>query len=123
MRRVRAHAVVGRSRAAHRRRYAAYMASPQWRGLRCDWVKREEQRTGQPVRCAVCGSEEWDDLHHMTYSRMGNEQHGDLVALCRAHHDELHAAYDAGRWRGMDYGTVMRRLLRLLQEQHRETTA
>jgi 5-methylcytosine-specific restriction endonuclease McrA len=116
MRRVRAHAVVGKSRVRHRGRYAAYMESGKWHRRRRDWEAHEEFVTGAPVRCAVCGTADWSDLHHLTYDRLGDERHEDLVALCRECHEELHRAYDAGRWRGMSYESVMRRLLRLAQE-------
>lgn len=118
MRRVRAHAVVGQRRARRRRQYSGYMASTAWHRRRRDWIAHEEFTTGGPVRCAVCGSEEWSDLHHMSYDRLGDELHEDLVALCRDDHDRLHRAYDAGRWRGVGYEVVMRRLLRKAQEQH-----
>ena len=118
MRRVRAGAVVGRQRARRRGQYAEYMASAAGHMRRRRWVEDEEQRTGKPVCCAVCGSEEWDDLHHLTYDRMGRERHGDMVAMCRPHHEQVHRAYPAGRWRSLGYEAVMRRLLRLAREEH-----
>lgn len=114
MRRPRAHAVVGRQRAAHRARYARYMASGRWFARRDRWVAEETDTAGAVV-CAVCG-DPWDDLHHMTYARMGSERHDDLVPLCREHHDALHRAYEAGKWRGMQYEGVMRRLLEMMQK-------
>ena len=110
--------MVGQQRARRRRQYAEYMASAAWHMRRRRWVEEEEQHTGKPVCCAVCASEEWDDLHHLTYDRMGQERHGDMVALCRPHHDQVHQAYDAGRWRSIGYEAVMRRLLRLTREEH-----
>ena len=118
MRRVRAHAVVGKRRARRRSQYAQYMDSAAWRIRRSNWIAHEEYVTGKPVCCAVCADEEWDDLHHLSYDRLGDERHEDLVALCRVHHDELHRAYDAGRWRHIGYEIVMRRLLRLACEKH-----
>lgn len=35
------------------------------------------------------------DLHHLDYARLGAEGYGDLIAVCRAHHDRIHAAWDA----------------------------
>ncbi|PCC39122.1 hypothetical protein CIK66_10570 [Brachybacterium alimentarium] len=122
MRRVRAHAVVGQKRARRRSQYASYMASAAWRIRRENWVAHQEYVTGQPVCCAVCGSQEWDDLHHLSYDRMGQERHEDLVALCRPHHEEMHRAYDAGRWRNIGYEAVMRRLLRLACEKYERRT-
>ena len=95
MRRVRAHAVVGQKRARRRSQYASYMASAAWRIRRENWIAHQEYVTGQPVCCEVCGEEDWDDLHHLTYDRMGEERHEDLVALCRPHHEGMHRAYDA----------------------------
>jgi len=92
------------------------MASAAWRIRRHNWIAHEEFTTGRPVRCAVCGTEDWEDLHHLTYDRLGDERHDDLVAVCRRHHDELHRAYEAGRWRGVGYEAVMRRLLKLARE-------
>lgn len=122
MRRVRAHAVVGQKRARRRSQYASYMASAAWRIRRENWIAHQEYVTGQPVSCAVCGDEDWDDLHHLTYDRMGEELHEDLVALCRPHHEGMHRAYDAGRWRNIGYEAVMRRLLRLACEKHERRT-
>ena len=110
--------MVGRQRARRRGQYAEYMASAAWHARRRRWVEDEEQRTGKPVRCVVCGSEEWDDLHHLTYDRLEHERHGDMVAMCRPHHEQVHRAYDAGRWRSLGYEAVMRRLLRLAREEH-----
>ena len=42
----------------------------------------------------VCGRPEVD-LHHLDYARLGGEEYGDLIAVCRAHHDRIHAAWDA----------------------------
>lgn len=116
MRRVRAHAVVSQKRARRRSQYSEYMASAAWRVRRQEWIAREEAVSGGPVVCAVCGTEEWDDLHHLTYDRMGHELHADMVALCRRDHDYMHRAYDAGRWRHIGYEAVMRRLLKLARE-------
>ena len=104
MRRVRAHAVVGQQRARRRRQYAEYMSSVAWHIRRRRWVEDEEQRTGKPVGCAVCGSKDWEDLHHLTYDRMEpGAARRIMVALCRPHHEQLHRAYDAGRWGHLGY--------------------
>lgn len=95
------------------------MQSPLWWERRARWIEEEQNRSGGRVRCAVCQGP-WADLHHMSYERMGRERHSDLVALCRTDHDWVHAAYDAGRWRGMDYETVMRRLLAVARQKRGE---
>lgn len=94
------------------------MQSPLWWERRARWIEEEQNRSGA-VRCAVCQGA-WSDLHHMSYERMGRERHSDLVALCRTDHDWVHGAYDAGRWRGMDYEVVMRRLLGVARQQRGE---
>jgi len=94
---------MSRARFEHRARYRAYMASPAWWDRRRAWYLEELGRSGR-VECAVCACE-WtlvDDLHHVTYERLGEESHEDLMALCREHHELLHVAWDASRaWRKM----------------------
>lgn len=109
--------MVGRQRAHRRTQYAEYMASGRWHARRRRWIEQEQERSGAEVCCAVCGGE-FEDLHHLTYDRLGGERHEDMVALCRVHHDQVHRAYDQGRWRGIGYEAVMRRLLRLACEEY-----
>lgn len=86
----------------------AYMTSPAWWARRRRWQAEEEARTGQPVTCAVT-REPWDpdrdDMHHITYARLGHEAHDDLVPLTRAAHERLH--------RLIDTKPALRRLLKL----------
>ena len=42
----------------------------------------------------VCG-EPNVDLHHLDYAGLGAEAYGDLIPVCRVHHDRIHAAWDA----------------------------
>lgn len=86
-------------RVAAGRRYAAWLASPQWRRRRSAWAREERRRHGGIV-CAVCGrpwSESSGDLHHLDYSRIGGERHEDLMAMCRRCHESVHRAIDASR--------------------------
>jgi len=86
-----------------RRRYAAYIASHDWLTRRQRWYDKHLHRTGSPPTCAVC-SRTWrlreDDLHHASYARLGHEAHGDLLSMCREHHQALHDIWDADpAWR------------------------
>lgn len=50
----------------------------------------DEAAAGGEVACAVCGRAELLQLHHHDYTRMGAERHGDLVAMCKADHEQFH---------------------------------
>lgn len=79
-------------------RRLAYMSSPAWWERRRRWQADEETRTGLPVVCAITGrlwDPDRDDLHHVTYARLGHEAHDDLIALTRAAHERLHRLVDA----------------------------
>jgi len=71
--------------------YTAYIASPAWVSQKERWRARHPRRR----RCAACGDRRYD-LHHRTYCRLGREQlgwavfGGDLMPLCRRHHESLH---------------------------------
>lgn len=67
---------------------------------RGQWLREEQSRTGRPARCAVCGTVDSLELHHLDYERLRCETHEDLVALCAVHHAYLHRVLDASRqWR------------------------
>jgi hypothetical protein len=66
----------------------AYLRSRHWREVRRSY----ERHPTAPHRCAVCGAHRYE-LHHRTYERLGAEDMGDLLALCRSHHEQLHRAY------------------------------
>lgn len=91
-------------RELHRQKYATYMASTEWRSRRDRWHADELNHTAAvEVLCRGCGRV-WvltrDDLHHVDYSRLGDEQHEDLWALCRSCHDRLHELIESSRsWR------------------------
>ncbi len=82
-------------REAHRAFYASYMRSPAWWQRRHRWVEEESVllQSGQSINCAGCG-EPWrlsrDDLHHVSYDRLGAEHHDDLWPMCRHCHTALH---------------------------------
>ena len=76
------------------------MRSAAWAATRRVWLATEQERTGHPVVCAVCGANTELELHHLDYDRLGREHHEDLVPLCAGHHEHLHNVLDASReWR------------------------
>ena len=98
-------------------RYRKYMKSRAWFDRRERWFEDEQQQRAVVV-CAVGGSR-WtlaDDLHHVTYERLGQENHDDLVALCRFHHEQLHQIWDASRaWRRLPRDTAAHGIIALLR--------
>ena len=61
--------------------YHVYMASREWR------LKRKEVIAEHHNICQRCGSGPIQNVHHLTYERLGNEETEDLVGLCRACHE------------------------------------
>lgn len=93
----------GRDR--HRAFYARYIVSAAWFRRRDEWAVAEAARVApSPVLCrGGCGTV-WnvtrDDLHHLDYSRLGNEAHEDLWAMCRSCHNALHRLIESTKsWR------------------------
>lgn len=64
--------------------YEAYLQSEQWQSLRVQVL------TNAGYRCQVCNNPDGLDVHHRTYERAGNEQLGDLIALCDRCHTMFH---------------------------------
>ena len=65
--------------------YLEYLRSPSWKR------RALEAKRAANHRCQVCGKRSsWLDVHHLTYERLGQEWASDLVAVCRACHDEIH---------------------------------
>jgi len=76
------------------RQYERYMASPEWRAKKAAYWSSLEER-----RCQVVDCPEASDLHvhHHTYVRLANELLTDLVGVCLAHHEEIHAIHRANK--------------------------
>jgi 5-methylcytosine-specific restriction endonuclease McrA len=65
-------------------RYTAYLATPQWEARRRLVLQRAAGICeGCRIRAAV-------QVHHLTYSHVGNELLFQLVALCTACHEKAH---------------------------------
>ena len=71
------------------RDYNDYVHRDHWKQLR-----QECEEYHGSSDCSVCGQKSEtgprNDLHHLTYRRMGNERPEDLVFLCRYHHSEVY---------------------------------
>lgn len=92
-----------RGRALYRDRYRQYMASSTWFRRREQWYESEVAAFGTVMCKGKCGRE-WTpntgDLHHVTYDRLGNEEHHDLWPLCRECHALIHQIIESSRsWR------------------------
>lgn len=67
--------------------YRAYILSAHWQEV------REGALTRFGHRCALCNGSRELNVHHRTYERLGYEQPGDVVVLCRF----CHAWYHMGK--------------------------
>jgi 5-methylcytosine-specific restriction endonuclease McrA len=67
-------------------RYERYLATAHWRRVRRLVLARDGHR------CRQCGCSHGLNVHHRTYAHMGHEEEhlGDLVTLCRRHHNQQH---------------------------------
>lgn len=89
--------------------YKDYIASKQWS------LKRQQYFNKFGKRCQACGTARGPiHVHHMDYSRFGNEWLSDLCGLCVICHREVTAIYRKNRRRGlrtvtMEYVIVKRR--------------
>jgi len=65
--------------------YARYLRTKHWKKVRAKAAKRAGGR------CAVCGvAVSRPQVHHRHYKRLWRERPGDLVVLCRTHHETHH---------------------------------
>ena len=68
--------------------YKQYLASREWR------VKRKEVIEDRGGICERCASRPIQNVHHLTYKRVGQEHTNDLMGLCRPCHEYLAAVRD-----------------------------
>lgn len=64
--------------------YKEYLHTKHWKLLKSKIYKKYK------YNCAYCKTNHDIDLHHKTYERVGNENIGDLVYLCRLCHKAVH---------------------------------
>lgn len=65
--------------------YKQYLQSPEWRAKRDLVFKRSGGL------CEGCGTAKATEAHHRTYQHFGNEFLFELLALCHACHERIHA--------------------------------
>lgn len=71
--------------------YHEYLKSSHWRNF------KKRYFASHPRLCAVCGSSEKIELHHVSYERLGNEREdSDVKPLCRPCHEVTHLLVDTG---------------------------
>lgn len=68
--------------------YQEYLNSPEWQEVRLVALKRSGNK------CQICGSKHNLDVHHNSYTNLGNEHKHleDLIVLCAEHHLLYHDA-------------------------------
>ena len=70
--------------------YKSYIVSKEWRKRRADFFDKYRKK------CFICHSTSHIGLHHINYSRLGNEEDKDLIALCWFHHEAFHDNFGRG---------------------------
>ena len=63
--------------------YPEYLQSPEWQR------KREDCFASYGKMCAVCGSTQKLEVHHLTYDNIGDEKPYELIPLCHACHERM----------------------------------
>lgn len=63
--------------------YETYMRSPEWRARRAGFI------AAAGGRCQYCGSTELLQIHHLSYTNLGNEKPHDVAVLCRSCHANI----------------------------------
>lgn len=84
-----------------RRRYEAYLQSPEWAKVRRQALLREP-------RCRACGGGRNLHVHHITYVRLTCEIPEDLMVLCKADHQRVH---ELARTAGMSVAAATKNFL------------
>lgn len=90
------------------RNYIEYMRSPRWQ------KKRQTVFNYYGKRCYACRTTKGHiHVHHLDYSRLGNERLQDLMPLCADCHKTVTTIYRRNRRRGlrrvtMEYVKMMR---------------
>lgn len=90
-------------RLRRRKTYSTWMGSQEWLKHRELWRLSWIEVTGAEPYCLIC-LKNWElrsgDLHHRSYSNLGNEKFQDLIPLCRNCHCKLHLILESSpAWR------------------------
>lgn len=72
------------------REYEAYLNSDEWKHKRALRIQISK------CRCSACGSKKELQVHHLTYERIFKEEMGDLLPLCRKHHEAAESLISGG---------------------------
>jgi hypothetical protein len=67
-----------------RYKYYLYLTSTDWKNKRDQVLKRDKNI------CQKCLIKTADDVHHLTYENLGNENLIDLISICNSCHKEIH---------------------------------
>lgn len=65
---------------AHSTAYLAHINSEKWRRIRLRILRLAS------YRCQRCKTAKAEEVHHLTYERLGHERDNDLQALCKPCH-------------------------------------
>ena len=81
--------------------YTAYLNSMEWRRKKLEWLY-----SGRPIFCWACEEPapmnlRGFNLHHISYTNVGNEKLNDLVLLCSSDHHRLSSEYKDLKSRGV----------------------
>jgi len=75
---------------SYSQKYIQYLKSNQWKQRRAAALERAKFQ----CQFEKCGEKQSLEVHHKTYDRLGNEDPGDLIVLCRGHHWHVHKAQE-----------------------------
>lgn len=64
--------------------YADYLKTPEWQ------AKRGVRLKAAKFRCQICNAKGLLNVHHRSYTNLGNEQPADLIVLCAECHKLFH---------------------------------
>lgn len=67
-----------------RREYLRHLNSAKWKGIQQEVLARSG------YRCKGCGTTKRLQVHHLVYTRFGNEDIDDLIVLCKDCHWKAH---------------------------------
>lgn len=68
----------------NKEQYKEYLKTEHWKEVRIKKYKKKKRS------CAICGSFEKLEVHHLTYNNIGNEKGEDLRVLCHRCHELAH---------------------------------
>lgn len=79
-------------RYSKRGKYLEYLASEKWK------IKRQFIFERDNFKCQNCKEKNADEVHHLTYDRLFNEDLDDLISMCTDCHRQLHDNLREKQW-------------------------